>query len=855
MAQSGYTPIILYYNNTTSTAPSLANLQTGELAVNTFSGKLYYRTSAGAVSVIADASTVAPVTTLSFGSTGLTPSTATSGAITVAGTLGAANGGTGITSLGTGVATALGQNVTGTGGLVLATSATLTSPTFVTPALGTPASGTLTNCTFPTLNQNTTGTAANVTGVVLAANGGTGQSSFTAGDMLYYASGTTFTKLGIGSNGYVLTSNGSAPQWTSGSSFGVTSFSTSLSGLTPSSLSGGAITLAGTLGATSGGTGFTTYATGDLIYASATNTLSKLTAGTNGYVLTLSAGVPTWAAGGSGGVSSFSAGSTGLTPSTATTGAITVAGTLVSGNGGTGFSTYATGDLIYASASNTLSKLTAGTNGYVLTLAAGVPSWAAASGGMTSINFGTTGLTPATATGGVVNVAGTLVAGNGGTGLSTFAIGDIMYASATTPTISKLAIGTAGQVMVVNSGGTAPQWSAQSTLAVGTATNVAGGAAGSILYQSGAGVTTTLAIGTAYNILAVNAGGTAPSYQTQTSLLDNNFSSVQGTILYRSATAWTALGTGTAGYYLQTGGAGANPLWAAVAAGLTGFTAALNVAAPNATNNVSSITASGGTTDQFIAISPKGSGGLIGRIPDSGTSNGNVRGTYALDLQFLITAATQVASGDRSVILGGSQNTASASFSIVIGGQSNTNTGSNSAIIGGNTNSISQANSVVLSGQYGKDRGVAAVVQPSSNTSLSGGNQTRTTILAAATTDATATIADTLGSNNSASNRNVNLEDNTIYSFTAYVVAGVTGAGNAKMWTIKGGIKRGSGVGTTVLVGTPAVNIDAADAGASTWVVTATADTATGILKFTCTGQAATTIKWTIRCITIEAGY
>lgn len=44
---------------------------------------------------------------------------------------------------------------TGTGSLVRATS-----PALVTPALGTPASGNLANCTFPTLNQNTSGTAA-----------------------------------------------------------------------------------------------------------------------------------------------------------------------------------------------------------------------------------------------------------------------------------------------------------------------------------------------------------------------------------------------------------------------------------------------------------------------------------------------------------------------------------------------------------------------------------------------------------------------------------------------------------------------------------------------------------------------
>ena len=38
-----------------------------------------------------------------------------------------------------------------------------TSPVLVTPNIGTPSAGDLTNCTFPTLNQNTTGTAANVT--------------------------------------------------------------------------------------------------------------------------------------------------------------------------------------------------------------------------------------------------------------------------------------------------------------------------------------------------------------------------------------------------------------------------------------------------------------------------------------------------------------------------------------------------------------------------------------------------------------------------------------------------------------------------------------------------------------------
>ena len=75
---------------------------------------------------------------------------------------------TGVSGLGTGVATFLATpssanllaaitDETGTGALVFANS-----PTLVTPALGTPASGTLTNCTFPTLNQNTTGSAGSL---------------------------------------------------------------------------------------------------------------------------------------------------------------------------------------------------------------------------------------------------------------------------------------------------------------------------------------------------------------------------------------------------------------------------------------------------------------------------------------------------------------------------------------------------------------------------------------------------------------------------------------------------------------------------------------------------------------------
>jgi len=117
MAATGATPISLYYSATATNVPTAGNLVAGELAINTADGKLFYKDSSGVVQTIASKAGNLNVSSFSGGTTGLTPNTATTGVVTLAGTLAVANGGTG------------GTTSTGSGAVVLATSPTVTTPT------------------------------------------------------------------------------------------------------------------------------------------------------------------------------------------------------------------------------------------------------------------------------------------------------------------------------------------------------------------------------------------------------------------------------------------------------------------------------------------------------------------------------------------------------------------------------------------------------------------------------------------------------------------------------------------------------------------------------------------------------
>jgi len=150
------------------------------------------------------------------------------------------------------------------------------------------------------------------------------------------------------------------------------------------------------------------------------------------------------------GVQTFSGGTTGLTPSTASQGIVTLGGTLVAANGGTGQSSYTVGDILYASTSTALSKLAGvATGNSLISGGTGVaPSW------------GKIGLS--------THVSGNLPATNGGTGQSSYTVGDILYASTSTA-LSKLANVATGNSLISGGIGVAPLWGK-----IGLSTHVSG---------------------------------------------------------------------------------------------------------------------------------------------------------------------------------------------------------------------------------------------------------------------------------------------------------------------------------------------------------------------------------------------
>ena len=111
-------------------------------------------------------------------------------------------------------------------------------------------------------------------------------------------------------------------------------------------------------------------------------------------------------------------------------------------------------------------------------------------------------------------------------------------------------------------------------------------------------------------------------------------------------------------------------------------------------------TAGTGADNIGLAVGPTGTGALSAHVPDSGTGGGNARGAYAVDWQLTRGLATRVASGARSTIAGGTQNTASNDDATVGGGYFNTASGER-AVIAGGYQGIASGTQATVGGGYG----------------------------------------------------------------------------------------------------------------------------------------------------------
>jgi hypothetical protein len=93
-----------------------------------------------------------------------------------------------------------------------------------------------------------------------------------------------------------------------------------------------------------------------------------------------------------------------------------------------------------------------------------------------------------------------------------------------------------------------------------------------------------------------------------------------------------------------------------------------------------------------LVIMPGAAGSLLADC------TGDTRGLNVVDLQFIRSASSQVASGDHAVLLGGEDNTSSGDYAALCGGFSNTASGNFSVLVGGDRNQNLGLDGVLVGG-------------------------------------------------------------------------------------------------------------------------------------------------------------
>ena len=415
------------------------------------------------------------------------------------GTVGVANGGTGATTL-TGY-------VKGTGTTAMTASATI------------PAAD---------ISGNITGNAANVTGTVAVANGGTGTTtgSITGTGALTFAAGGTNTNVTLTPNGtgFVDITGGNGTK-----KLNITDASTTASSISLYINKTGAITGTGYgVNANVGGASSTNYA----LYGNASGTGST---NIGSYGTSSGAAVTNYGV--------YGSTSSGTTNNYGVYGV--VSGTSGVSNYGGYFSNTSTVDYLKYGLYTKATGASTSTNMGLYTKASGstyanyslyseaITATAGINvGGYFSASGGTTG-----------SYALVTQQGNVGIGTLTPAYQLDVAGDVNLTGVLRVngAAGTAGQYLKSN-GASDPTWSDVTATTATTATNIAGGSAGTIPYQSAAGTTAQTAVGTAGYLLKSN-GTSAPSWLASVPVANGGTGTSTGSITGTGALAFTAGGT------------------------------------------------------------------------------------------------------------------------------------------------------------------------------------------------------------------------------------------------------------------------------------------------------------------------
>jgi hypothetical protein len=292
--------------------------------------------------------------------------------------------------------------------------------------------------------------------------------------------------------------------------------------------------LTNALAVADGGTGANTFTANNVLLGNGTSAFQVVAPGTAGNILT-SNGTTWQSSTPTAGVSTISFGTTGLTPSTATNGAVTVAGTLTVGNGGTGAAT-----LTGVVKGNGTSAFTAGN----VNLASEV------TGTLPIANGGTGATTLAGANIPVVNAANTFTALQTFSGSTSVAAAKLTNAKEVATVSATAATGTIAydvttQSVLYYTSNASANWTVNFRGSSGTSLNT--------LMDTGESITVAFLVtqgATAYynNVVQVDGSAVTPKYQGGTAWAAGNASSIDAyvyTIVKTGSAAFTVFASQT----------------------------------------------------------------------------------------------------------------------------------------------------------------------------------------------------------------------------------------------------------------------------------------------------------------------